>query len=257
MPKLRLLSVFTLLVLALVNWSCDDEADTFVAPITDLAVDFTAEFADRPLSILAESYSYPTGAELRLVLFQYYVSDLSLISANGDTVRLEEIDLIRYRDAGGSATISRQFAGVPTGDYTGVTFGLGVKPELNNVDPNNFAADFVLNENEFWSPRTRYVFAKIEANAQLPGSTTFDTGLTYHLGSNELYRRVELNQRFTLRSSQDRLEIVADVLRAMVGSDNEPYDISDPDQRIVHGANQAVARELWEGLAGQFSLNVR
>ena len=146
---------------------------------------------------------------------------------------------------------------MPEGNYTGVRFGLGVKPELNAQDPSNFPADYVLNEAEFWGPQTRYVFAKIEANADLENDGTYDTGLSYHMGADSLYRTVEFQQPFTVRAGETpQLTIVTDVLEAMTHS-GQAFDISNPEKRAVHGGNQAVARDIWSGLATSLTLEVR
>ena len=178
--------------------SCEDDDDPVrLATETQLTVDFRADFDGQPLAIQREAYAYPTGEELKVLLFQYYVSDLELLPADGGApVRLSDIELIRYNSATDDDTETRTYE-VPTGDYRGLRFGLGVKPELNATDPSSFAADAVLNEAEFWNPRARYVFAKIEANADLETDGTYETGLTYHMGSDELYTTVTFDRAFT------------------------------------------------------------
>ncbi len=245
-----------LLLLALTACRDDDDVDMPLTE-TDLTLDFRAEYDGAPLGIQRDAYAYPTGDTLKVLLFQYYVSDLELLPRNGAApVRLTDIDLLRWMSASDSAMQTRTFR-VPEGDYAGLRFGLGVKPELNAQDPSAFPADYVLNEAEFWGPTTRYVFAKIEANADLESDGLYDTGLTYHMGSDSLYTTVEFNQPFSVRAGQTpQLTVVADVLRALSdGSDT--FDITNPQQQAVHGGNQAVALDIWNRLAGQFRLEVQ
>lgn len=219
-------------------------------------IDFLAKYDDADLAIQRIAYDYPTGAKLKVTLFQYYLSDLELLPADGGApVRLADIELIRYQSAAEEAITSRTYE-VPVGDYVGLRFGLGVKPALNAQDPQNFAADYVLNENEFWSAAARYVFAKIEANADLEDDGTFDTGLSYHLGSDALYTTVTFTGDFSVsEAAAPRLLVAADVLRAMSGP-TEAFDIGDPEQQRVHGGNQSVGLAIWERLADQFSLSL-
>lgn len=249
--KYLLLTLLPFLLLA-----CQDDDDLVTIPDeVDLTIGFRAEYNDRPLAIQSEAYAYPTGEELKVLLFQYYVSDLELLPADStDPVLLSEIDLVRYMSADDAAVSERSYR-VPTGDYRGIRFGLGVKPELNATDPSAFAADFVLNEAEFWNPRARYVFAKIEANADLENDGTYDTGLTYHMGADPLYTTLTFEQAFTVGADATRLTFVTDVLRAL-SADGETFDITDPEKQAVHGGNQEVASEIWERLAGEFSLEV-
>ncbi|CAH1000571.1 hypothetical protein LEM8419_01705 [Neolewinella maritima] len=249
------LLLYLLLLLGLT--ACLDDDDLPAVAETDLTLDFRAEYGGEGLAIQREAYGYPTGDTLKLLLFQYYVSDLELLPAGGAApVRLAEIDLLRWNSASDSATLTRSYR-VPAGEYVGLRFGLGVKPELNAQDPSTFAADYVLNEAEFWGPTTRYVFAKIEANADLEGDGRFDTGLSYHMGSDALYTTVEFARDLRIGPGQtEQLTVVADVLRALSGN-GETFAIDNPDQQAVHGGNQAVAQDIWNRLAAQFTLEVR
>lgn len=246
-----------LLLLPFFALACLDD-DDFLGPLPEspLTVAYRGVYGGQELAIQRTAYAYPTGDSLKVLLFQYYVSDLELLPAGGGAaVRLADIDLIRWRGAQEPATQERTYR-VPPGAYRGLRFGLGVQPELNALDPNNFAADDVLNENEFWGPQTRYVFAKIEANAMLEEDGRYDTGLSYHLGSDSLYRSITLEQPFTVGDGgTDRLTIVADLLAALSGN-GQTFDITDPAKQTVHGGNQAVANGIWDRLAAQFQLEL-
>ena len=250
---MKYLSLFALMLLAFTFVACEDDEDPFLETDTDLTITFRGEYAGNPLAIQSATYDYPGGDQLKLRLFQYYISDLSLLPADGgDPVRLSEIELIQYMSATGDADEERTY-NVPTGRYAGIQFGLGVKPELNALDPSNFAANDPLNENEFWNERARYVFAKIEANLDLEPDGLFDESLTLHMGSNALYRSVTLNQPFTLRPGGENLTVITDVLQAMGGTAN-PYNIDEPANRRVHGGNQELAAAVFNGLAASFTL---
>lgn len=235
---------------------CMDDDDTVSGDIAT-TISFRAEFDGTPLAIQSTTYAYPSGADLKVQLFQYYLSDLELLPAGGGApVALADIELIRWRSAT-EDEIERRTYQVPAGTYTGLRFGLGVSPDLNAQDPNNFAADFVLNENEFWNANARYVFAKIEANADLENDGTFDTPLTYHLGSDAIYTTISFDQALEIDGNGDpQLTVVADVLKALA-SNAEVFDISDPNQQRVHGGNQAVATDIWNRLTAQYTLEVR
>ncbi len=247
-----LFSLFSLLAL----YGCMDDDDVNGNEDISTTIDFLAQYNGEDLAIQSAEYDYPSGEKLKVGLFQYYVSDLTLVDVAGTEVVLSEIELIRYGSATEDAVESRTYA-VPSGEYRQISFGLGVKPTLNALDPNNFSAADPLNENEFWNANARYVFAKIEANADLENDGMFDTGLSYHMGSDALYTTVQFNGNFTIDGDNDpQLTIIADVLRAM--SDNtDTFDIANPGQQAVHGGNQAIGESIWNRLAGQFSLELR
>ncbi|NJC27791.1 MbnP family protein [Neolewinella antarctica] len=242
------------LLLALLFVSCEDDEDPFTDGEVELQMNFTGDFDGRDLMVQSEAYAYPGGGQLKFQLFQYYVSDLQLVPADGgDPVILSEIELIRYASATEDNVESRTFT-VPSGDYSAVRFGLGVKPALNNTDPNNFSANDPLNENEFWNANARYVFAKIEANADLEGDDIFDAPVTIHMGSDALYRTVTLSQDVSFRPGTDaELTVVADIFQAF-GGNSDTYDLTVPANRRVHGGNQNVAAGVFNRLAEQFKL---
>lgn len=234
--------------------ACEDDDDPLTSQDVTLELDFKGEFDGQDLAILSETYDYPGGDQLKIQLFQYYVSDLELIPADGSApVSLSEIELIRYGSATEDNIDTRSFT-VPSGDYSGIRFGIGVKPELNALAPSNFSATDPLNENEFWNDNARYVFAKIEANADLNEDAIFDTGISLHMGNDDFYQTITFDRNFTLAAGQDAgLTVVADVMKALGGT-TDTYDITlDANQR-VHGGNQALARGVFERLAQQFTL---
>ena len=247
--------LFLLLLLAGTTfYACMDDDDS-LGPneTTELRIDFRGEFNGEPLAIQRETYAYADSQDVNLQLFQYYVSDLALIPAGGGPdVPLSEILLVRYNSALDDELDTRTFT-VPGGAYSGLRLGLGVSPDLNAIDPNNFSANDPLNENEFWNANARYVFAKIEANTDLDADGTLESNLTLHMGADTLYRTLTLNQPFTLDGNGDpTLTVVADVFSTLAG-----YDIADPTQQRVHGGNQSATFGVWDRLADGFRLIVR
>lgn len=255
--NLKTMKYLPALFLFLALTACQDDDDGRMAlEDVELTMDFRAEYGDQPLDIQQAVYSYPTGEDTRISLFQYFVSDLELLPADGsEPVKLADIDVMKWENPGDAPVITRTYT-VPAGEYTGMRFGLGVSPDLNAQDPSNFAVDFVLNENEFWGPQTRYVFAKIEGRADLDDDGTFDAGVSVHMGADSLYTVVNFLQPFTLDGDgNNRLTLTADVLEAFAAN-GRVYDIGVPENRTVHGGNQALASGVWRRLADQFTLTV-
>lgn len=236
--------------------ACED--DDNLGENGDVSITFNAVYDDAALDLQQTAYDYPDGAKIKVQLFQYYISDLVLVRADGGTETLSEIELIRYNAAGAGNTQTLTFDNVPAGDYVGLRYGIGVKPELNNQPPSNFAADYVLNEVEYWNDNVRYVFAKIEGNVDLNDDGTFDTPVSYHMGSNDIYSTLEFSGNFSIsENGTTNFDIVADVFDSLASSDTDFQDFSDESQRVVHGGNQQVAADIWTRFTNQFRLTVR
>jgi len=234
--------------------ACVDD-DQPVGPSSETVtteIRFTSQYDDAELTIGRETFTYADSIPLKINLTQYYISDLELLPETGSPVRLSEVDLIRFQSETDGSQAVREFE-IPVGDYVGIRIGLGVKPELNSQDPNQFAADFVLNENEFWNANARYVFAKIEANADFEDDGTFDDGLSYHLGSTELYTVKTFNLNFTIDGIGDPvISFVNDVQKTLVNGSGDNFDVTAIQR--VHGGNQAEASVIWDNFVEQFSI---
>lgn len=237
--------------------ACDDDDNT--ATNGEVKINFLGKYDGNDLAVQSTAYDYPDGSKLKVQLFQYYVSDLELIpTAGGENVKLSDILLVRYNDADQDNVDAYQFADIPAGTYSGLTFGLGVSPDLNNMDPSEFAADFVLNSDEFWNANVRYVFSKIEATVDLEDNGSFETPVSYHIGNNSIYTTLNFDAPITVTAGDaTTLDITADVQKALVESSTVYHDFSDETQRIVHGGNQAIAADIWTRLTQQFTLTVR
>jgi len=238
--------------------ACDDD-DNNASATGSVDMTFSAVYEGDQFAIQDRSFDYPDGSKLLFQLFQYYVSDLELLPADGgDPVQLADIALVRYNTAGERPEQDFLFENIPAGTYRGVRFGLGVSPDLNNQPPSNFAADFVLNEAEYWNDNVRYVFAKIEANVDLEDDGTFETPVSYHMGNNDIYAVLTFDVNFSIAENETKeIAVLADVFNALAASDTDFHDFTDPDQRIVHGGNQAIAADIWNRLRDQFFLSIQ
>ncbi len=100
-------------------------------------------------------------------------------------------------------------------------FSFGVRSDLNATPPSEFPADYVLNESEYWSPATMYVFGKVEGNVDTDDDGMFQDKFSYHIGRDDLYQTVVFDESFTVTASEDtRLTFVTDVYDVLTqGSD--------------------------------------
>lgn len=155
------------------------------------------------------------GRSFYVERFQLYLSDIALINQDGTERLLSEIELMDLTEPGsnkiqhGEGTY-RQYE-VPTGDYAGVKFGIGVKPELNHEDPAGFPQDHplhVFNQmNWNWASGYRFVVieGRIDSSANKEGAS-FEHPFVYHTGLDTLYRPMVYDQpdhRFTVMPGEE------------------------------------------------------
>ncbi len=126
--------------------------------------------------------------------FRFYVYDLALIDSAGEPVLVsldqdgtwqsENVALLDFEDgsgrcATGSPDTNTELRGlVAEGDYTGISFNIGVPDALNHIDAATAPAP--LNDTSLWWSWTGgYKFAKIDMTTE--ASTTF----VFHLGATD------------------------------------------------------------------------
>ncbi len=162
-----------------------------------VSIPFAAEIGGKAFSC-AETYAGlgATGAEAKVTDFRLFVSEAALIRADGGLQpialdqdgqwQLGNLALLDFEDATGGCTngtteTNTTLRGtVPEGEYTGLTFAVGVPFDQNHVDPTLAAAP--LNTTAmFWNWQGGYKFVRID---MVPTDMTADAkGWSLHLGS--------------------------------------------------------------------------
>ena len=151
----------------------------------------------------AKAYT-SNGQTLKFSEVKYVITNVVLVKADGTKVpyHTEDLDkggfLINQADAASLAPVLNE---IPSGDYKGIEFGLGVKKELNNLSlqdkfPNFYklTGSFKQKEIMHWEWANGYRFVKLEgwySNPTPPGKdkegnplpAITDGELSIHIGS--------------------------------------------------------------------------
>src|SRR5690606_1551843 len=121
-------------------------------------------------------YTNAHGDGFTVRLFKYYISNVVLITDQGDRfVEPESYHLINQAE---SSSLYLNLQAVPAGNYTKVQFLIGVD-SLRNVSGAQTGALDPLND-MFWTWSTGYIMAKMEGNSVQ--STAPGQVLNFHIG---------------------------------------------------------------------------
>lgn len=221
--------------LTLSLFSCD-KSDP--AATVQIKVALQATYDGKPLSD-ADTYTLGTN-QLRFSRFSTYLSDIVLVNGSAET-RLSEIEWAQFLpktsnlDSAGRVVFTYE---APEGQYTGLKIGLGVKSDLNNKKPSDFAVNHPLyQENEYWTGWKSYIFTKVEGKATVNGVA--GNSLTHHCGSNEVYTPVEFTQTIDVDGKKGIL-ITMD-LKKLMTYDGTPLDLSQINNLATsHDASNLV-----------------
>ncbi len=238
----------------------DPGEDTDTTEVVNLTLNFQGVFGDQPLRMYEGTYDYPGDVDLRFQLFQFYLSDIGLLSTkNGqvDTTFISNIDLVSFKDIisedDASKGVSISLSDVPSGTYDGLVMGIGVAPEYNATQPGDYTPPHPLDDH-YWSWARGYVFAKVEGNADLDGDGTFEEKLTFHLGENEYYRPVVLNETLVIGPSNREMDFRVDVERMLSDGQGNYVDFRQVTQD--HTNDRDLVRFMMDNLVKAVSMTV-
>ncbi|HOY20649.1 MAG TPA: hypothetical protein PLC89_25280 [Haliscomenobacter sp.] len=133
-------------------------------------------------------YHNATGESYNFTLFNFFVSNIKLKTRSGAEYIVPQSDsyfLVRASDA---ASQSIQLKNVPSDDYTGISFVIGVDSLRNTMDLSERTGvlDPAFGErdgNMYWSWNSGYIFVKMEGlSAQAKADRAGNQKFRYHIG---------------------------------------------------------------------------
>lgn len=248
---MRKILALSCLLLSFSLMTCDKEEST--GNDAELTLTFKGLFSDTPLKMFNAEYPYESDTKLRFQLFQFYISDVSLIKTddpNGDSLKLIDIELVSFKniqsDDAAQKGISFKIKNIPPGSYKGIKLGLGVSADLNAFGPSKYTPPHPLDDN-YWSWAKGYVFTKIEGNADLDNSGKFATKLTFHVGEDEFFRKKVLLKNIEIKEkSSTTLNLDVDLHRVLVAAPASFLEFRKVTQD--HTIDRSIAKFLSDNL---------
>lgn len=200
--------------------ACHDDKD--LAPTTasgTLELELDHLVGSAPLALNSSTfYSTPSGQQFKVSTFNYYLSNIKLKKADGtEYAEPESYHLIRESDP---ATKRFTLTDVPAGDYTSLTFTLGVDSVRNVSGAQTGALD--PSNGMFWTWNSGYIYTKLEGSSPQAGG---NQQLVFHIGGfkapNNTIRTVSPSLNGAVVQVRDgrtpSIHLQADVLRMFTG----------------------------------------
>lgn len=237
-----LLPVF-LVVATAASWliSCKKDADS--QPTTG-SVSFAVDNMVGSKALTLDGTAYTTGSDETFTVrtFKYYLSNLKFTRTDGSTYAAPgEYHLI---DAARPSSTSFTVSNVPTGDYTGVSFVVGVDSTTTKGDPLALAGDLNPANAMYWAWATGHIFLKLEGTAISGGSSN---PITCHVGGYRApYSAIvtaspALNGTLLVRAGQSpKIQLSADVLKMFDGPTPGSHVALASFQEIMMPGTRAV-----------------
>ncbi|MEL7118143.1 MAG: MbnP family protein [Bacteroidota bacterium] len=256
-------NIFFLALLILSFFSCSENGGNEVIDLKgDVTINFQGLFKNQPLVMFDDVYAYEDGIDLRFQLFQFYISDVSLVKEMNDTINgtqeLMEVALVSFKDIqstqAASEGITFKLEDIPAGEYKGIKLGIGVANQFNRMQPGDFAAGHPLSDN-YWSASKGYIFSKIEGNADLNGDGTFSEKLTFHIGAESLYNEKIFINAFEVKAN-DELDInfTIDLFKVLSQGSGDFINFNEVTQD--HTNNMEIASFISQNIGNALALEL-
>lgn len=222
-------------------------AELTAGTAADVTVKLTDNNAENFYSI-GDTIPFSNGYELYLSKFKFYLSNFTLVHEDGRTYQFKDLILGDF-----SESASLQFRdSVPLGKFTELRFSLGLDPETNNLQPEDFAQEHPLSTyNQMYWTMLKYRFAIFEGKANLSGQlgNSDDALIAYHPGTDPLYKEfsapVELN--IVDESMELNLQVLFNANRMIVDpSGNNSIDFMTEPQSHSAETDIAIAIKFME-----------
>jgi hypothetical protein len=234
--KLQHLAFYTFLALAFSVVACKKtEENPAVDPNSkgNLTVEFDNVAGNEDLSLNKE-YTNAKGETFRITKLCYYVSNLKLKKADGSeyVYNPDSSYFLVKEDEITSQQVLLQ--NVPQGDYTGLTFTIGVDSLRCTADLSKRTGVLDIAGDMYWSWNSGYIFFKMEGTSpQAPADPNGNRNFYLHIGGFGGYSTKTLNnlRTVTVSTNSDKamvrsnispeIHLLTDVMKVMNGGSTQ------------------------------------
>lgn len=254
----------------------DDKATPEFAPgdKNDLTLEFDNVAGSQDLTMNTVEYTNASGEKFKVTKLKYYVSNISLKNENGSTFTVPQDNsyfLVDESISGGGEVVVKD---VPAGNYTAVTFTIGVDSARNlEVDGNPAKVVGALNfgvggegKEMYWGPSSGYIFLKMEGNSPAVDTTRMGSSngeFLIHIGlfgGTPSLRTINNIRTKTLdfsmmkakvrKNIHPELHIKADILKVFTGS----YSLKLADTPNMMMASPAITSKVADNYSNMFDV---
>lgn len=212
--------------------------------------EFENVVGDSALILNVKNYLNANGDTFNVSMFKYYISNIKLMSAGGTFTEPESYHLL---DQSVTGSLKFTINNVPVGNYTGISFMIGVD-STRNVSGAQTGALSQAN-GMFWSWSSGYIMAKFEGYSPQSGASA--NNLIFHTGgfsgANSVLRTVSPSfgsaTANVTESTMPEIHIVADLAEWF----KIPSTINFATTHTIHSAG-ANAKMIADNYADMFTV---
>ena len=203
----------------------DEPAPVVMPSSQSLTLRMTPKVGNKPLTFNS-SFETENNERYTLSMFRYYISNISLLKNDGSEHKLDGKVLLVNAN-----TPDYNLGDIPAGDYTGISFFVGIDSATNHLDPTIHPVSHPLAIQSpaiHWSWNSGYIFLMVEGSCDTTDTNKdeltygqYSHGMFFHIGMDPLLRKVKLgNSPFTVSANTNKvLTIQSDINKLFSGID--------------------------------------
>lgn len=264
--KITGLVAVLLLSLSACSKKSDPTPDFDENNLAPLSVEFDNIVGDRTLSFnnTGSLYTNAAGEKFSISLVQYFISNIKVTAASGETYTVNP-DSSYFLIKGNDKATRFANVKVPEGDYTKLTFTLGVDSLRSTMDVSKRTG--VLDpgtgmDGMYWGWNAGYIFFKFEGNSNViaddeSGDPTGKKQFKYHIGGFGGYSAPTINNIKTItldltaggiakvrKDRESNIHLLVDLMKVFNGKNS--FKIADHPNVMFSDYSTSVATNLSE-----------
>lgn len=178
--KWTITSLAATLLIGLAIFSCQE---TELTPTGRMQIVFDNVVGTSDLKLSAGTYQNAAGESFSVTKFNYFVSNIRLRKEDGGefVVPQDSSYFLIQEEKPASQTIN--LSNIPTGNYTGITFVVGVDSarSMADISKRTGILDPALNNGMYWDWNSGYIFMKLEGTSAVAPAAQ-NNAFFYHIG---------------------------------------------------------------------------
>ena len=185
--------VLFIALIACLAVACNDDEES--TPDAKLFMTFDPRFGGEDLQ-LGSTHTNVHGYPFNVSDVKFYISNIRLHESSGDFLQISDIELIRIQEN----KRSLEFV-IPGGNYTGVSYDLGVPAAMNGTNdpdfsisqyPSGHPLSEVTSAGMYWQWSSGYRFFSLDGRFDLEPNTDdlLPSPFSFHTGTDTLFREL-------------------------------------------------------------------
>lgn len=166
--------------------------------------------------------------------FKFYISNIEVTDLNDVKTKINKVVLY---DLG--VNDYDIFYDIPQGSYKSISFGLGLDSTTNETNPNSVdeSDPLSISQGTYWNMlKYRFVVLEGKFDTTIAGNSAPTKPFALHIGTNQMYRTVEVFKPFEITTGKNYIELPFEVNKLF-------YSTSDTIRFANHYSNDSENEE--------------